>query len=159
VANDARAMAELLGSPQGSFRGGEVTVLTDAQATGAAVKDCLAAVLGKARRDDTVFVYVAGHGTIHNGADFFLAHDTAPGRVAETGVPLTGLRDLFDNSPSRRVFVWLDFCHSGGVIERSEAVTVAEDNEIIERTLRVAKGAGKLIVAACTAEQTAKEPK
>jgi hypothetical protein len=158
VANDARAMADLLGSPQGQFQSGDVTVLTDLEATRAAVKENLAAVLGKAGREDTVFVYMAGHGVIRDGAYYYVAHDTAPSRVAETGVPLAELRDLFDASPSRRVFVWLDFCHSGGVIERS-ADPVADDNEVIERTLRVAKGAGKLIVAACTAEQTAKEPK
>jgi hypothetical protein len=158
VANDARAMAELLGSPQGQFHSGDVTVLTDGQATGATVRKNLAAVLGKAGRDDTVFVYLAGHGMIRDGAYYYIAHDTVPSRVAETGVPLAELRDLFDASPSRRVFVWLDFCHSGGVIERS-ADPVAEDNEVIERTLRVAKGVGKLIVAACTGEQTAKEPK
>ena len=32
-------------------------------------------------------------------------------RMAETGVLLAALRDMFDASPSRRVFVWLDFCH------------------------------------------------
>lgn len=159
VANDAQAMADLLGSPQGQFHNGAVGVLTDAQAKGVAITEQLAAVLGKAGRDDTVFVYMAGHGTIHNGAYYFVAHDTARGRVAETGVPLTALRDFFDNSPSRRVFVWLDFCHSGGIIERAAAESVAQENEIIVRTLKVAKGAGKLIVAACTAEQTAKEPK
>ena len=159
VANDAQAMADLLGSPQGQFHTGAVKVLTDAQANAGAIKDQLAAVLGKAGQDDTVFVYMAGHGTIHKGAFYFVAHDTSPGRVAETGVPLAELRDLFDTSPSRRVFVWLDFCHSGGIIERSASGSVAEENEIIQRTLKVAKGAGKLIVAACTAEQTAKEPK
>jgi Caspase domain len=158
VANDAKAMADLLGSPQGQFQGDEVTVLTDGQATGVAIRDQLDATLAKAGRNDTVFVYMAGHGTVHHGAYYFVAHDTARGRVADTGVSLAALRDKFDASPSRRVFVWLDFCHSGGVIERSSDGPVADDRDIIERTLRVAKGAGKLIVAACTAEQTAKEP-
>lgn len=118
VANDAKAMADLLGSPQGQFRGGDVTVLTDAQATGAAIHERLDDALGKAGWDDTVFVYMAGHGKVHNGAYYFAAHDTDRGRLAETGVQLANLRTLFDDSQSRRVFVWLDFCHSGGVIER-----------------------------------------
>lgn len=160
VANDAAAMAELLGSPQSRFRDGEVVVLTDAQATGAAIREQLASVLGGAGKDDTVFVYMAGHGTVVNKAYYFLPHDTVPANIADSGLPLVGLRDLFDGCRSRRVFVWLDFCFSGGIIERSaDADHVAEEQEVIARTLRVAKGAGKLIVAACTAEQTAKEPK
>jgi hypothetical protein len=157
VADDAREMAAILGSQKSRFRADDVTVLTDAQAGGAAIRGQLAAALTQARRDDTVFVYMAGHGTIHNGSYYFLPHDTDPHRLPETVLPLTALRDLFDNSPSRRVFVWLDFCHSGGVLERT--ANAIDENEVIERTLKVAKGAGKLIVAACTAEQTAKEPK
>jgi Caspase domain len=160
VANDARAMAELLGSPQGEFRNGEVVVLIDARANGTTIREHLTAVLGGAGRDDTVFVYIAGHGTIDKGAYYFVAHDTILGpRLAATGIPLLFLREMFDNSPSRRLFVWLDFCHSGGIIERSADASMSEENEIIERTLKVVKGAGKIIVAACTAEQTAKEPR
>lgn len=157
VANDAKAMGDLLGSPQGQFRGGEVTTLLDAQATAAAIREQLDAALSKAGRDDTVFVYMAGHGHVENGAYYFVARDTTVGRMAETGVPLAELRDKFDASPCRRVFVWLDFCHSGGVAERTLDSSVADDRDIIERTLRVAKGAGKVIVAACTKEQKSKE--
>jgi hypothetical protein len=158
VANDAKAMADLLGSQQGQFRGGDVTVLTDAQANGAAIRAQLDAVLNKASWDDTVFVYVAGHGKVHNGAYYFVAHDTDRGRVAETGVPLADLRAMFDTSQSRRVFVWLDFCHSGGVIERDLTDGEADAQAVIERTLKVV-GRGKIIVTACTALQTAKESK
>ncbi len=158
VANDAKAMADLLGSPQGQFRGGEIITLLDAQATGAAIREQLETALSKAGRDDTVFVYMAGHGTVQNGAYFFVAHDTARGRVAETGVPLADLRAMFDASPSRRVFVWLDFCHSGGVIERDLVGDSSDAQAVIERTLQVV-GRGKIIVTACTALQTAKESK
>lgn len=159
VADDAREMAAILGSQKSRFRADDVTVLADAQASGSTIRSQLAAALAQAGRDDTVFVYMAGHGTVYKGVYYFLPHDTDPGRLADTGLPLTALRDLFDNSPSRRVFVWLDFCHSGGVLERTATASATDENEVIERTLKVAKGAGKLIVAACTAEQTAKEPK
>lgn len=158
VANDAKAMADLLGSPPGQFRGGEITTLLDAEATAAAIREQLEAALGKAGRDDTVFVYMAGHGTVQDGAYYFVAHDTARGRVAETAVPLADLRSTFDASPSRRVFVWLDFCHSGGVIERDAGAGPPDAQAVIGRTLNVV-GRGKIIVTACTALQTAKESK
>src|SRR3954452_21018628 len=85
VANDAREMAGLLGSPQGQFRGGDISALTDAQATAAAITSGLDAALGAAGTEDTVFVYFAGHGVCRGGAYYFVAYDTALGRLPETG--------------------------------------------------------------------------
>ena len=63
---------------------------------------------------------------------------------------------MFDASPSQRAFLWLDFCHSGGIIPR-DLGSGLNDQEVIERTLKVAQGQGKLIMAACTPEQKAYE--
>jgi uncharacterized caspase-like protein len=60
---------------------------------------------------------------------------------------------MFDASRSQRAFLWLDFCHSGGIIPR-ELAGGEEDRDVIERTLKVAQGQGKLIVAACTPSQS-----
>jgi hypothetical protein len=156
VANDAREMAALLGSAQGQFRG-DILVLADAQAAAAAITSGLDAVLGGAAADDTVFVYVAGHGVCRDGTYYFVAHDTMLGRLAETAVPLTAIKERFEKSASRRVFVWLDFCHSGGIIERAVGGdSVEAAREVIERTIQVV-GRGKIIVTACTGSQTAKE--
>jgi len=119
VANDAKAMADLLGSPQSRFRGGEVVTLLDAQATATAIREQIDSALTKAGREDTVFIYLAGHGHVEKKAYYFVARDTTVGQMDQTGVPLAWLRDKIDTSPSRRVFVWLDFCYSGGVAERS----------------------------------------
>jgi hypothetical protein len=53
------------------------------------------------------------------------------------------------------VFLWLDFCHSGGILTRSAAGR--DDREIISRTLSVVHGKGKVILAACTESQSAYE--
>src|SRR5208337_5576945 len=62
----------------------------------------------------------------------------------------------FDSSPSQRAFLWLDFCHSGGIIPRDFG-TEPDDREVISRALEVVQGQGKLIVAACTPGQKAYE--
>jgi hypothetical protein len=158
VANDAREMANLLGSAQGQFQGGSLTTLTDSQATSATILAGLNVALGGAQSDETVFIYMAGHGLCRNGKYYFLAHDTDPRRLDETGVPLTSLKALFESCASRQVFIWLDFCHSGGAIERSVGGSPLETGrEVIDRELRVVRGHGKVIVAACTGDQTAKE--
>src|SRR4029077_16721767 len=62
--------------------------------------------------------------------------------------------------PSQCLLLWLDFCHSGGILARrvgGEPEASAEAT--IERTLRVVQGLGKVIMCACTADQGAYEDK
>ena len=69
---------------------------------------------------------------------------------------LKRIKQAFDASPSQRAFLWLDFCHSGGIIHRDlEAGT--DDLEVISRALEVVQGQGKLIIAASTPKQKAFE--
>jgi hypothetical protein len=158
VAADVREVGSLLGSSHGSFQGQPVAVLTD----GTAVRDRVIAEFEQAFMgvgpDDTLFVYMAGHGAI--GADkryYFVAHDTQATDVPGTGVPLARVKQFFDACTSRRVFLWLDFCHSGGILARRLTTPAPDDREAISRVLEVVRGHGKVIVAACTPEQSAYE--
>ena len=99
---------------------------------------------------------MAGHGEVVGGGHYFIAHDTTAQGIATNGVPLKKIKEAFDSSPSQRAFLWLDFCHSGGIIPRDLGVE-PDDREVISRTLEVAQGQGKLIVAACTPGQKAYE--
>ena len=108
------------------------------------------------RPDDAVFVYMAGHGAVVKDEYFFVAHDTKADALPTTGVPLKAVKAAFDASPSQRAFLWLDFCHSGGILAR-ELVGIPDDRTVIERALKVAQGQGKLIIAACTPYQSAWE--
>ena len=65
-----------------------------------------------------MFAYLAGHGAVVEGEYYFVAHDTNAGQSPSTGVPLKKIKEAFDASPSQRAFLWLDFCHSGGIIPR-----------------------------------------
>jgi uncharacterized caspase-like protein len=106
--------------------------------------------------DDTVFAYMAGHGAVAGDEYFYVAHDTRPDQLGATGVSLARIKELFDASLSQRTFLWLDFCHSGGILARDPDAP-PNDRAIIERTLRVVQGQGKLIIAACTPSQSAWE--
>ena len=99
--------------------------------------------------DDAVFAYLAGHGEVVAGEYYFIAHDTTAQGIATNGVPLKRIKAAFDSSPSQRAFLWLDFCHSGGIIPRDFG-TEPDDREVISRALEVVQGQGKLIIAACT---------
>lgn len=101
---------------------------------------------------------MAGHGSLKDGRYYFLPHDTDRKALPTTALPLTEIKELFEQSPSERLFMWLDFCHSGGILARSENPTEASaEEESIARTLSVVKGEGRIIMCACTPEQSAYE--
>ena len=150
-------MGKILRSKHGVFRSTDVAVLTEKLATRKEILAALRATFGRATADQIVFVYLAGHGGIEDGQYYFVAHDTDCNNLAETGVPLTQIKTLFDGSRSDRVFLWLDFCHSGGILVRGPRMPMANDQFIIKRTIGVVQGHGKLIVAACSPGQFAYE--
>lgn len=154
VANDVREMAKLLGSKNGAFPQSSVKSLTDRTATRAAILGALENVLLEAQTDETVFIYLAGHGTARDGKYYYLPFDVDRNDIEGSCVQLANVKSLFDQSKSRRVFLWLDFCHAGGILARG-----SEDSALnsLRRTLEVVSGQGKVIVAACTSNQSAFE--
>ncbi len=158
VSSDVREIGQLLSSAQGGFTGGNVTVLDDQKAGRAAVLHELSATLLGASEEQTVFVYMAGHGTVENSKYFFLPYDSDRSAVASTAIPLLEIKRLFDQSPSKRLFLWLDFCHSGGILARrlNEGGEDEVPRSSIERALKV-QGEGRVIMCACCPEQYAYE--
>lgn len=151
VANDVLEMAKVLSSKQGAFSASGVTVLADKQASQKKVRAAIQVVFSEATAHDTVFVYLAGHGFVVGDQYFFMAHDTTNEADA---VPLSEIKTLFDQTKSRQAFLWLDFCHSGGILARG---VKPDDMTAIKREIGVVRGQGKIIVAACTATQSSYE--
>ena len=147
---------ERYSSDQGQFPSQNVRSLADGEATQKAILDVIEGTFSGVQADDAVFAYLAGHGEVVAAEYYFIAHDTTAQGIAINGVPLKRLKAAFDSSPSQRAFMWLDFCHSGGIIPRDFG-TEPDDREVISRVLEVVQGQGKLIVAACTPGQKAYE--
>jgi hypothetical protein len=145
VANDVREMATLLGSDKGQFPAQNVLRLTDAEASTQKVIEAIETTFSKVQPDDSMFAYMAGHGAVVGGDYYFIAHDTNAQDIRTSGVPLTKIKAAFDASPSQRAFLWLDFCHSGGIIPRDLTVE-PDDPEVISRALAVVQGQGKELV-------------
>lgn len=154
VAADVREVGKLLKSPSGVFTNPGTKTLSDAKATRKAILDELATALSATA--DTVFVYLAGHGAEIGGKYYFLPIDADITNLAATAVSLGEIKSLFDASPGDRVFLWLDCCHSGGILKR-RGTTDVSPQEVIQRELKVTQGSGKVILAACTEDQSAFE--
>ena len=149
-------MATLLGSDKGQFPAQNVARLTDTEATWQKVIEAIESTFAEVQPDDAVFAYIAGHGAVVGGDYYFVAHNTNVQDIPSTGVPLKKIKEVFDASPSQQAFLWLDFCHSGGIIPR-DLEGGPDDREVISRALEVVQGQGKLIIAACTPGQKAYE--
>ena len=150
VAADVREMAKVLASKHGVFPAKGVTVLADKKATREKVLAALRSAFGGSAVE-TVFVYLAGHGFEVGGNYYYVAYDTTS---EGTAVPLTEIKALFDRTKSRRAFLWLDFCHSGGILARGGR---PGDIAAVRRAIGVVSGHGKVIVAACTSVQSSYE--
>ena len=158
VAADVREIAKLLSGEDGNFDKNGVTVLTDKKATREQVLKELKATFGKAPRDQTTFIYLAGHGEPVGRDYYFLPVDVRGSDIPGTGIALSEIKEMFEKSPCERLFLILDFCHSGAILARSaSAKTVEEPKKAVARALGVIRGAGRVIMCACTADQKAYE--
>jgi uncharacterized caspase-like protein len=76
---------------------------------------------------DTAVVYLSGHGySTPDGRYYFAPYDFDLGRVEQTGLSGSELREaLGGRLRARRVFLFVDTCHSGGLGGRSEDLAAA----------------------------------
>ena len=146
--HDAMLVKEyLLANAPVKFEPQNVTLLADniegaSSPTHAAIKDALAAIAAKVKRDDFVYLHLSGHGTQQpqtkdgdetDGLDeIFLPSDTDKWVDREKGVPNAlvddEVRDALDAIRSAGAFIWIifDCCHSGTA---TRAAPVGDDVE------------------------------
>ena len=117
--NDVLKLAEVLLDPaSGGFRHENVTVLTDAEATAAAVRWALQDIAGKAQKDDLILFYFSGHGDLlANGSTYLVTYELEdPARVIPDFVIKAEdiRRDLASSTvESSKLLLVLDACHAG----------------------------------------------
>ena len=116
---DARDFAKLLSSPLGrGFPPENVFLLTNDDATHEAIRKRLGGTLpGKLKPDDTVYIFIATHGTVEKQADkeaFLLAHDSNLEDLYSSAFPMEELgRIVQKRLNAKRVFLFADACRSG----------------------------------------------
>lgn len=127
---DALDLAEVLSKKagaQGPYRAAHVRTFVDGQATREAVAGAVK-LLGAAKPEDTLVLFVAGHGVHDESADpeyFYLTHEADPGRMAATAAPFALFEELLMAAPHRRKLFLLDTCESGEADPEAESLRVA----------------------------------
>jgi uncharacterized caspase-like protein len=130
---DAKAFGAFLESPRGgSVPAEQMLLLTNAQATTAAIRDAFRSFLkDKPGHNDTVYVLIAGHGTVDASGAYILTSDSDPENLAGTALPMAELHTVVEQGLTKagRVILLADVCRAatiagqktaslGGVVEK-----------------------------------------
>lgn len=117
---DAETFSAHLQSPRGgSIPGENMKRLIDAEATTAAIRNAIHLFLRtKAGKNDTVIVFLAGHGVVDStGGAYVVTHDSDPEDLRTTGFPMLELQNLMEDELSHvgRVLLYVDVCRAGTI--------------------------------------------
>jgi tetratricopeptide (TPR) repeat protein len=113
---DAKAFAAHLSSARGGgVPADQMLVLTNRQATTAALRNAFQTFL-KTRpgKKDTVFILLAGHGTVDSRGAFILTSDSDPQDLSSTAIPMSEIQNLIEDELSKvgRVVLLADICRA-----------------------------------------------
>jgi WD40 repeat protein len=112
--DDATAMAEFFAGQEGGlFAKTEIRLLTNADATEAAIQEGLDWLEKSATQKDFVVLFLASHGmNDEKGKFYMIPHDCDPESLRSSAVAWEDFGEILGNLPSR-VLMFLDTCHSG----------------------------------------------
>jgi uncharacterized caspase-like protein len=116
---DAKALSRHFASPRGgSVPADQMLVLTNEQATTAAIRSAFQTFL-KTRpgKNDTVYVMIAGHGTVDNSGAYILTYDSDPENLAGTALPMAELHSVVEEAllKAGHVILLADVCRAATI--------------------------------------------
>ena len=170
AANDARGIADLMEKSAGRiYQKAVATVLTDEEATIPRIEEGFHALAAKARAQDMVLVFFAGHGEFVDGRYYFAPHEIGVknrDRVTkhmtdaewdklvdvvfrEEGIGQDKLVEWIRGIAAAHVVIMLDTCFSGRFAVE-DATRRAAQNETFTSTF--GHSAGRIVLAGANAE-------
>jgi len=116
---DAKALSRHFASPRGgSVPADQILVLTNEQATTAAIRSAFQTFL-KTRpgKNDTVYVMIAGHGTVDSTGAYILTYDSDTENLARTALPMAELHSVVESALSKvgHVILLADVCRAATI--------------------------------------------
>lgn len=164
AAADAEALAMAFQDARApGYESMEVVQLTDASATRTGLLDAMAALQRRTNPEDTVVIFLSGHGVIgESGAWYLLAADTTvlnEDRYAKTAISGANLAEILRALPAQKVVMLIDSCHAGAALNpvggvRMRAVERVETDQAL---VRLARSAGVFLIGGSSRERLAAE--
>src|SRR5262249_26620311 len=157
AANDARGIVEVLqrDKKREVFAEVDATLLTDGQATLAAIGAAFDRLAREARPNDLTVVFLAGHGVALDGKYYFLPHDLpdiTPTAIAERGLTHEQLAQQLSRLPTARTMVVLDTCFSGAFAVGDSILRESRDQTLGRQ---ISFASGRFILAGSSNQQEA----
>ena len=161
VLNDAGDLANVLTSDDHcGYDECNLHLLLDGDATLVRIRKALSAVTEASHLQDTVVVFFSGHGAVfHKSGEpisAILPVECDAGALEKTSLCEPELSAALQNIPARRLLVFIDACHSGGVGSfKNQGAEKSLTFGYAEKSLgRLAQGAGRVLIASSRANET-----
>jgi WD40 repeat protein len=139
------------------FKNVHVYSLMSEQATGQNIKGLFGEVGKKAQPQDTLLLYLAGHGDTVGDEWYFIPHDVVSpeieGDLKKGGISNGAISEAIKQCKAQKVFVMIDACKSGKLI------LAMRSTEARKALVQLARSTGTYIVSASTDQQYAAEIK
>ena len=141
--------------------------LTDQHATKYEIESLLGTKLKrKASKDDTVFIFYAGHGAVETDPvdpdgdgfeKYLLPYDARLDDLYTTAISMNDVRTIFQRNRAQRLVFIADTCYSGASGGRSMLTSKTRATLSDQFFERVSKGKGRVIISACSANEVSQE--
>lgn len=112
---DALDLARMFSNMKGDFGNVHTKTLINAQVTRSNL-DLARSFVKKAKVDDTLVIFIAGHGVHDRDADatyYYLTHNADVNSLSNTALPFDDIESLLHNIAPRRKLFLMDTCESG----------------------------------------------
>ena len=164
--HDAQSVLDFLKSPSGgNVADADSLLLLNDQATTEQVRHALFTFLTKPQEQDTVVIYIAGHGApdpLDPRNLYLLTADAKPDDMGGTAFPMWQLQDVFDRVlKAKRVITFADTCHSYGFSGLRAGTGLRRANNLVNQYLQryAAKGQRAVITASDISESSFEDAK
>ena len=139
------------------FKNVHVYSLISEQATGQNIKNLFTEVGRKAQPQDTLLIYLAGHGDTVGEEWYFIPHDVVSPEIEQDlkkgGISNGAISEAIKQCRAQKVFVMIDACKPGKLI------LAMRSTEARKALVQLARSTGTYIVSASTDQQYAAEIK
>ena len=163
---DAKAVLDFLKSPAGGgVADQDALLLLNEDATTESVRHALFNFLTKPQEQDTVVIYIAGHGApdpLDPRNIYFLTADAKPDDMGATAFPMLELQDVFERIlKAKRVITFADTCHSYGFSGARAGAGSRRANNLVNQYLQryASKGQRAVITASDISESSFEDAK
>jgi hypothetical protein len=163
---DSRSIAAFLKSRAG-FKDSDISYLENENATVENVRAAVDLFLERARENDLIFLFIAGHGAqdpFDPKSLYLILHDSKVTNMPRTALNMSELQTLFmTRLRAKRMVILIDACHSGGV-DPTETTSVrqlerSENNTFSMYAEKLFSGEGRALLTSSDVNEFSEEGK